>query len=501
MKILLFAYTDGLQKFYDHFYRWCVSNLPSDKIDVKFIVGQNMFNQINEHQELKNLHPISLTSEDFNYIFQNNISSILEQLKILYKHDLTIEQQLRFKEVLKIKLGDWEPSIVITVGNESAYYIFHKIYPNSLCLSQENGIFSRPPFMRTMSYDPSHPIVNVFFERFVNKIINYKVTEKENNIINKFKSDLQDIIEQNSPISDILLKYRDKFRKLILLPLLSDSINERFNKSYFLHDFDFVEYVMNNVPSDVGVCVTEHDEGGIMHGETLEYFRKKYPNFIFLEKTANKKGQISANSLHYFAHVDAVINTTSKTGLTAVLWDKPIISMAEGYNDWIKDMDRLDDKERLNEVLNMGKSVKNNVLCWYFENYVIFEKDFYKEGFLWNYLNTKLEKFRKDGITFEYFEKINDLNDIFPYVINYVKNYYKNSKNTPTKEENYLMEIENLKRINNEQIKEIRVLKSKLYDMTSKKNFLEQIFSLRNDSDHKVIRILGIKIKTKRKLK
>ena len=227
MKILLFAYTDGLQRFYDHFYRWCVSNLPSDKIDVKFIVGQNMFNQINEHQELKNLHPISLTSEDFNYIFQNNISSILEQLKILYKHDLTIEQQLRFKEVLKIKLGDWEPSIVITVGNESAYYTFHKIYPNSLCLSQENAIFSRPPFMRTMSYDPSHPIVNVFFERFVNKIINYKVTEIEANTDGYITTskNASGIITQAGASATFINHKEEKQKKEIYIPKTGNDNN------------------------------------------------------------------------------------------------------------------------------------------------------------------------------------------------------------------------------------------------------------------------------------
>lgn len=424
MKILLFTYDYGIDRIYNHFYNWLIKNLPEDKIDVKLIVNQDVYNLIINNAAFKNLHPIVLTSENFNNIFQNNNLSIPEQLKIIYKNEFTNEQSLRLRNFLKINLKDWEPDIILTTGNESAYYIFKNIYPTSLCLAQENAIFSRYPFMRTMLYDPYSAIINNFYKKYVDKIKKYEISNKKNAQIEHFKKNLQTIIEKNSPISSTLKELKIKFNKLVLLPLVGDVANTFLsNEIYYNKDFDLVEYIMQNIPPDIGVIITEHDQGGIMHGETLEYFRNKYPNFIFIQNTITPQEKFRANSLHYYAHVDAVINTISKTGLTAVLWDKPIISMAKGYNDWIKDMDRLDDQNRLTEVLNMGKSVKNNVLCWYFETYAIFEKDFYKKDFLWDYLNTKLEKYRKNGITFEYFEKINDLNDIFLYIINYVKKY------------------------------------------------------------------------------
>ena len=48
---------------------------------------------------------------------------------------------------------------------------------------------------------------------------------------------------------------------------------------------------------------------------------------------------------------------------------------------------------------------------------------------------------------------------------------------------------------------ELNEYKSKIDDLERKPSFLEQIFSVKNEFNHKVIRILGIKIKCRRKIK
>ena len=64
-------------------------------------------------------------------------------------------------------------------------------------------------------------------------------------------------------------------------------------------------------------------------------------------------------SIHFFKHIDAVVNLNSVKGMFAMFWDKYIISKATGYNDWFKD------KQGLYNIESMFRKPirnKNNIL-------------------------------------------------------------------------------------------------------------------------------------------
>lgn len=144
------------------------------------------------------------------------------------------------------------------------------------------------------------------------------------------------------------------------------------------------------------------------------------------------------------------MNLTSKTGLMALFWDKPVLSLVKTYNDWFKDGQGIEDLEK---VLNQPKKNKNNILYWYLTHYIIFEKDFYKEDFLYNYLKEKFEEYKNEGITFEFFNKVNDIDDITKYTINFIKDYYVNIRKEKLKKC-----IENIKQIFVKSLKKIKFL-------------------------------------------
>ncbi|MBR1908003.1 hypothetical protein IJ818_03605 [bacterium] len=134
----------------------------------------------------------------------------------------------------------------------------------------------------------------------------------------------------------------------------------------------------------------------------------------------------------------------------ALFWDKPVLSLVKTYNDWFKDGQGIEDLEK---VLNQPKKNKNNILYWYLTHYIIFEKDFYKEDFLYNYLKEKFEEYKNEGITFEFFNKVNDIDDITKYTINFIKDYYVNIRKEKLKKC-----IENIKQIFVKSLKKIKFL-------------------------------------------
>ena len=447
MKILLFNFfkvKSSILIYRDHFYHWLVSNLPEDKIDVKFLMNEKQYNE-NVEQKVINDSPIEcLTYNDINYIFQQDLT-FEEIFQKIHFNDYTINDKKRLKEVFENKFGDWIPDIIVGLGYFSTKLIWNDIFPKALCLTQENAIFSRDPFTRTLSYEPYNHLLETFLNKYKNDILKIQISQNESNKLKNFRKDLSFIIDKNSKIKNKIKIKKRKFKYLVLLPL---SYGIKFCKEYIYgNDLELIDYVLSNVSNDIGIIVTQHEGNPVLNAENIKYFSNKYPNFIYLGEN---------NSLLYYKYVDAVFCAVSKVNTMALLYDKPVISLAKTYNDWLKDGQGIEDLEK---ILTQPKKDKNNILYWYLTHYIIFEKDFYKENFLYDYLRNKLEKYRKDGINFEFFDKINDIDDITKYTIDTVKEYYK--------------KIEQEKR-------EVYILKMKHYITQLKQYFMQKIMCIKS---------------------
>ena len=417
MKILLSAFGREITPtsvFIDHLYKWFGKQLVAEKCDFRFLLNEENFVWNLENHSLDRLSPVVLTKKERHFITQ----SVYNAEAYYGINGLNDAEENRLKNVIHNKLGDWIPDIIMSQGIASCRKIWQNIYPKALCLTQENAIFSRPPYPRTLCYDPIGINKGSFLTAFSEDIKSVSIDENQRKNVENFKKQLVTLLESNSTVSEQIIKETKKFRKTVLLPLTGNFLPYYVGESKYRNSFDLLEYVLKNVPRDVGVFVTEADQGGILDDENYAYFHQKYPNFIFMKK-ANIKG-FNAASLHFLPYVDAVINEYSKTGITALLYDKPVISLADPSNDLIKD----GNIEDLEKVLSAPVRNKDNILYWCFTHYVVFQKDFEKENFLRNFLKTKLEKFRDHGIGFDFYEQINDFDDVTNYVLDCVKNYY-----------------------------------------------------------------------------
>ena len=412
MKILLSTFfekdiSEGveLSVYNDHFGIWLADNLPKDKVEVKFLISEKLFNENQTTHLIDRLNPVLMSNNDIKTIF-DQYNGAKELFNRMNNTGFTENESSNLKGWFNKNFGDWVPDLIITEGITSAKKMYKDIFPSALCMTQENAIFSRPPFKRTLSYDVYGTVLNNFLIKYSDKIRNFPIDEEEAAKIVHYKKFVTEMIDSHSPLDDEMAYCKKQYEKLVLLPLVGAYLKTVRDCDYD-NEFNLLEYVMQNTPASVGVFVTRHDSTTTLSDKDMEYFIRKYPNFLFLQKT-NQSGYAS-NSLHYFKYIDALINITSKTSLFALLWDKPVLSLANVNNDFIKDGQGMNDLEK---VLSLGSIEKNGLLYWYLTHYILFEQDFYKEEFLYNYFSNKIEKLKNDGINFDFYEKVNSMEDV-----------------------------------------------------------------------------------------
>ncbi|MBR1908002.1 hypothetical protein IJ818_03600 [bacterium] len=261
MKILLFYFFNlelPLYATYDHFYRWFCANLPQDKVEIKFLLYEKYYNENLALNLFENIHIEPLTDSDMKYIFDENLTFQQIYKKIHFQKLSKIETD-KLRDVYKSKFGDWIPDIIVGHGYFSTNIIWRNIFPSVLCLTQDNSIFSRPPFERTLVYEPFNHVIKSFPLRFKNIIINKPISKKDNLKLNNFKKDITKLIDKHSKIKSKIKYYKKKFKKLVLLPLSGDEAYTLFNESLYGSSLKMVDVIMSKIPKNIGVFVTQHD--------------------------------------------------------------------------------------------------------------------------------------------------------------------------------------------------------------------------------------------------
>lgn len=401
----------ALQLFYDHLYRWGVAALSDEEFNFRFLTREKAYNENSKNHLIDKLNPVCISASEINAIFRAGYPNhVLE--KKLKDNDVDVFSKMRFFDVLSRKLKNFIPDIIIFMAGGIEF--FHEKYPKSLCFTTDNSIFARPPFPRCVVYDPYPYCHGSFLNKYAEFIKIKEISSGEKKRIQFFKDSIASLNNKNDDIAKLIENFKKLFRKACLLPLagkFSNVMGVYDNKEY-KSDYDIVEYVMQNMPNDIGVFVTDHDLLGTLNYQDIEYFRNKYSNFIYIDTKFNG---VHSASLDYYPHVDAVLNTCSKTGLTACLWDKPIVSLSDKWNDFTKDFDF--SAENIVKAVNMGKSVKDNILFFYLMNYVILPSDYNSSEKMKAFFINKLNKFRNEGITENFFEQIHNPEEAYREIL------------------------------------------------------------------------------------
>ena len=424
MKILLYAEPTGVfiwwegyratQAIYDHLYLWLTQELLQHKdVEIKTIVPELALQTCDDTATLQPLSPIVFKDEYLQQIFPHVGSLEEANLKIL-TNQLSDKEYDTFRSIIIPLLPEgWSPELVISFPPHND--LLKHTFPKALHLLVDNGLFSRAPFFRSVRFDPFHHCEG-FPNRYKEAIRNFPITSKQRDSLSQFKRQLQQIINKHNPLKQTLEQLRKKFRYLILCPVPP---HNRYKENLFDDQYLYLLHVLQKIPAHIGLIVTFHDIGNSqLNPPTIKLLQKKYPNLIWFPPDKQK---FFSRSLNYFGHIDAIINTQTMTGTQALLWDVKVISLDKSYSKWFCDKSGL---ENLEEFLAQPTPDHAGLLYWYMTHFTVYEKNFNKPNWYYNFFKTKLEKFHQNGITFDLYEQLEDFDALSKYILDYVQAYY-----------------------------------------------------------------------------
>lgn len=415
MNILLnFEFASSSEYLFDYtYYKFILKSLKKLRkhSEIKILVPQTLHEILKKKKKYKNLDLYSIKEKDY----LNKSSSVMTFQEQIYRDDYSWEQFEYFSNLYPKTLNNWIPDIIFYF--EISNTLLRKIYPDALHITYLGGLWKAIPPHFSLCFDPTGAWATSSLVNYASEIKQFKISAKNNEKINKLKDIFKHKIKKTSLCKKELEYLKNKYSKLILLPLSIHSFifeTENDSKS----QLEFMEKVFKQVPEEIGVIVTTHHAAPIFTPALIEHYRNKYHNFIYIEKFEN----YSQSSLYCLPYVDAIINVTSSLGLKALLCDVKIISMGKYYNNWFKDAQGL---ENITELLNSPIKDKNNVIYWLLTHYDFVLPQYSNPNWICSYFERCLEKFRKSGINFNYFTEEQNIDK----VINYYRRVKFNNKN------------------------------------------------------------------------
>lgn len=297
------------------------------------------------------------------------------------------------------KLGNFVPDVIITLSNVP---FFRELYPNALILHEEYGVFSRKPFPETWYFD----IYGMQGVTYLNKnwgdIQNkFRLEPDKIEILSKFKKKITEGIRGKSPFDKIMSKYLIKFKHLVLLPVYPSESFVFSSLSSFNNTYQFLIYMLENIPSNIGIVVTTHPEYNFLTHDLVNYLRDTYSNFIYEFEFE----EVYAPSQYLMSYVDAVITLSTSLALQTLLWGKKFITYNKDYMKFVSDAS---DINNLEHVLKQKNKNKDDILFWILTRYCISKRYLDDPVWLNKFLTTSLKKFRNNEIHSSFYDLIDD---------------------------------------------------------------------------------------------
>lgn len=422
MKILFYAsptrlfedYARSVDVLRDHLWLFCGEALHrSGEVELKAIVSEIAAWQNASENLLAGIDVIPLPFDVLRRVFPGARS--LTQMHLDYFLDeLTDEGRAILARELRSRLSDWEPDIVIAYPTN--FWPLRRIFPGALCLTMENGMFSRPPFPRALRFEPVE-FRNGFLNRYRDEIRGFSVTPRERAAVKRLRDGLRELLTKACPV-DIraeLGRAKSRFRHLVLCPVPTGNF---CGEAAWDDQFLWLTDVMERVPPDVGVIVTFHDEvGSQLNFRTFGYFQSRFPNLL-----AFGTREWRPLSHIFFPFVDAILNCETMTGTLGMLICPRIVSLDRSYSAWMADACGL---ESLGIVLDRPGLDRTGMICWYLTRFNVYARHFGDSAWYVGYFQRLIAAFSEYGISFDLLGQLEDVGEVVDYLLDFVRSQFE----------------------------------------------------------------------------
>ena len=398
MRILFYAdpariydmFLPSLTVMRDHLYNFCgKALLASGKAELKAVVPEIAGWQAAETDGIGGIELLPMRLGELRDIFPG-CKSLDAMQQAFFRDELDELQRTRLSDWFKKRLGDWQPDVVIAFPTQTEP--LRRAFPAALCLTMENGLFSRYPGPRMLRFEPVD-FMNGFLNRYRAEVWNYPITEAQRAAVGRFSSQLAELLRGVCPYKDELEALRTRFTHLVLCPVPAGNF---YGEAAYDDQVVWLSDLMGRIPKDIGVIVTFHDNvSAQLNARTIRFFQSRYKNLLAFAP----KGLLSGSAVFY-PFVDAILNCETMTGTQGMLVCPRIVSLDKTYSSWMSDATGIDE---LAEVLSRPVADRAPLIYWYLTHFTVGESRFDDPAWYFGYFQGLLERYRAKGIAFDLF--------------------------------------------------------------------------------------------------
>ena len=416
MKILFYAdpariydmFLPSVTVLRDHLFNFCgKALLASGKVELKAVVPEIAGWQAAETDGVGGIDLLPMRLGELRDIFPD-CKSLDAMQQAFFRDELDELQRTRLSDWFRRRLGDWQPDIVIAFPTQTAP--LRKLFPAALCLTMENGIFSRFPGPRMLRFEPVD-FLNGFLNRYRAGIWNWPITDEKRAAVERFRSRLTEALIGICPYKDELEQLRTRFAHLVLCPVPAGNF---YGEAAFDDQFVWLSDLMGRIPKDIGVIVTFHDNvTSQLNAQTIRFFQSRYENLLTFEPKGLVPGSVA-----FFPFVDAILNCETMTGAQGMLVCPRIVSLDKTYSGWMADAAGVD---ALADVLARPAADRAPLIYWYMTHFAVGEHRFDDPEWYFGYFQGLLERYRAKGIAFDLFAESESFETVAELVLNAIR--------------------------------------------------------------------------------
>lgn len=235
--------------------------------------------------------------------------------------------QLRSLATISMEaLGKFKPDLILMHETHAPFLKY--AFPEALLLHSMYGITYRMPYPRFTLFDDEGLYQNSILAKHVSEIQSSKIQDEDQQLLAEIRNWFGRQIVPHDPVWPLIETAQSRYDKLLLIPLQVDGYYAFDECCTYSNQVEFLEDVLERIPQNWGVVVTEHSEYNPSVDElTLNRLRRFHPNFIY-NSEINRIPYVSQALL---AHVDAVITVSSSIAFQSLIFDCPVISAGNSH--------------------------------------------------------------------------------------------------------------------------------------------------------------------------
>ena len=258
--------------------------------------------------------------------------------------------------------GAYRPDVVFSF-NESPF--LRDLYPESVHLSVEHSVFSRPPYPRTFAFDPFSDGNSVrFLSSTMGAEMNgVKASPDDVAALRKLRTAIGGALTSNSAIAGYFSELRKTFDRLLLLPLGYDRYCDTLIHGHYSGHFEFVEHVLASADGKTGIVLTQHPTLHAIRPERIEELKSLHPNL----RHEAWFGSVESFSQVALAYCDGCVVGSSSLAYQAAFLDKYLVS-PDGFCKGIADATALSEVNRLYDRPPVNR---DNYFAWVLNHYAV----------------------------------------------------------------------------------------------------------------------------------